>query len=446
MKITRDELLPGVYLNHIRTDKFKIASMSLTLLTQLRQETAAMNALIPAVLCRGSARYNDMEKLSRRLDELYGASVSPSARRIGEIQCIGLTATFPEAAFLPAGENVTQNVISLLCEMLLDPATRGGLLLQEYVNSEREKLAEVIRSRINNKGSYSMMRCLQEMCCFEDYACGRFGRLEECEEIRYRKLTKQYREVLSTAPVEIFYCGRETREEIRARLRDALCTMPRGELRFDIGTDVRMNTVEEQARKVTEEMDISQARLVLGFRLGEIMEEPDKPALSVFNALYGSGVTSRLFTNVRERMQLCYSVTSIIDAHKGIMLAAAGIDGQTAEQAKDEILHQLDEIRDGSITGEELEIAKAGVLSDLAAMLDNPGVLESFCMGNLIDGFDVTPEEYASLVREVTREDVIAIAKSIVLDMVYLLKGGETAFEEEEDEAREIDGPEDLGE
>jgi hypothetical protein len=59
--------------------------------------------------------------------------------------------------------------------MLINPMTRGGLLLRSYVESERGKLADVIRSRINEKGVYAVTRCIEEMCCFEDYSVGRYG-------------------------------------------------------------------------------------------------------------------------------------------------------------------------------------------------------------------------------------------------------------------------------
>ena len=70
MELTRTEIMPGVWLNHLRSDKFKTACLSLTLLTQLKRETAAMNALIPYVLRRGTTRLPGMEAISARQDEL----------------------------------------------------------------------------------------------------------------------------------------------------------------------------------------------------------------------------------------------------------------------------------------------------------------------------------------------------------------------------------------
>ena len=440
MEYSRSELMPGVFLSHLRSDKFKTACMSLNLLTQLKRESAAMNALIPNVLARGTTRYPDMEQLSARFDELYGAAVEPVNRRIGEVHCIGFFASFPEPAFLPGGEALLGEMSALMAEMLLSPNTRGGLLLPQYVESEKEKLTELIRSRVNEKRSYAFQRCLEEMCCCEDYAVSRFGTLEDCEAIHYKKLTRYYRELLRKSPVELFYCGRASLAEVEAALRDSLSGMPRGEIDYDIGTDLRMNALEAEPRYFEERMDVTQGKLVLGFRLGACMEDPDRAAIHVFNAVYGSGVNSKLFMNVREKLSLCYYASSAVILRKGLMLVSSGISFENFESAKREILAQLEAVKNGDITDEELLCAKRAVASDLRAALDSQGELEGYWLGQALDGLDYGPTELAGLVEEVTREDVMKIAESVELDLVYFLRGeGGTDTEEEaaEDEAAE---------
>ena len=423
MEFNRTELMPGVFLSHLRSDKFKTACMSVTLLTQLRRETAAMNAVIPFVLRRGTTRYGDMEQLSRRMDELYGAAVEPVVRRIGEIQCIGFYGSFPEPDYLPGGEALLGDTCALMAQLLLDPATRGGLLLPQYVDSERKKLLDIIRSRMNDKRSYALTRCIEEMCCYEDFAVSRFGSESEAENIHYKKLTRHYRELIQTCPVEIFYCGKTDFKAVSAAMREAFSTMPRGEIDYDIGTDLRMNAVEDHVRFVEEEMDVTQGKLVLGFRLGECMEEPDIPALYVFNAVYGSGATSKLFMNVREKLSLCYYASSAVYLHKGIMLVSTGIEFDKLDAARDEILAQLDSVRRGEITDDELRSAKKSVASDLRAVQDSLGELEGFYLSQALDGLDYGPAELAALAEDVTKEDVQAIAESIECDLIYFLKG-----------------------
>ena len=424
METVRTELIPGVWLTALRSDKFKTGCLSINLLTQLKRETAAFNAVLPFVLRRGTRFHPDMQTIAAELDSLYGTGVEPIVRKIGEIQCIGFYASFPDHKYLPAGSEVFEKTANLSCEMLLAPNTRGGLFLPAYVESEKEKLLELIRSRVNEKRSYAHFRLLEQMCCYEDYAVSRFGTEDTAESIYYQKLTKYYHSLISASPVEIFYCGSMEASKVANILSDALSGMTRGEINYDIGTDIRMNAVEDKVRSFVDEMSVTQGKLVMGFRLGECMEEPDLAAIYVFNAVYGSGVTSKLFMNVREKLSLCYYASSLVDTHKGIMLVSSGVDFDKVDEAKSEILAQLEAVKSGDISDEELEAARRSVASDLCACLDSQGELEGFYLANAIDGLEFSPDELAALVCDVSREDVIKIASSVVLDAEYFLRGG----------------------
>ena len=436
MEYSRIEIRPGVWLTHLREDKFKTACFSVSLLSQLNRETASMNALIPFVLRRGTASFPDMEALSTRMEELYGTVVEPIIRRIGEIQCSGFYASFPEDDFLPKGEGVLKDTIELTLDLLLSPVTRGGLLLPAYVESERDKLLDLISSRMNNKRSYAVLRCIEEMCCCENFAVSRYGDEESCRSINYKKLSRHYRILLQTSPIELFYCGRASLRDVKALLRDHLSTLPRGEIDTEIGTEIRMNALEAEPRSTVEEMDVAQANLVIGWRLGECMDDPDFAALYVFNDLFGGSTGSKLFLNVREKLSLCYYASSIIDIRKGLLLVSSGIQLTNLDAAKAEIFAQLDAVCRGDFSEDDLRTAKAGVISDLRSIPDSQGALESFYLSQAVAGADYSPTDLAELVNEVTAEQVIDIAKSVECDQIYLLKQ-DSSPEEENDNAED---------
>ena len=252
MEYSRVEIRPGVWLTHLREEKFKTACFSVNLLSQLSRQTVSMNALVPYVLHRGTKLWPDMQALSEREEELFGTVVEPIVRRIGEIHCSGFYAGFPEDEYLPGDESVLSDAIGLSLSLLLDPITRGGLLLPDYVESEQEKLLDMIAARVNNKRSYAVLRCMEEMCAFEDYAAGRLGDEAGARAINYKKLSRHYRMLLQTCPIELFYCGHADVKKVRAILQDQLATLPRGEIDFDIGTEIRMNAVEDQPRLTVE--------------------------------------------------------------------------------------------------------------------------------------------------------------------------------------------------
>ena len=422
MVVSRVEVRPGVWLTHLQENKFKTACFSVNLLSQLNRETASMNALIPFVLRRGTNSLPDMEALSARMEELYGTVIEPTVRRIGEIQCCGFYASFPEDAFLPDGEGVLKDAVGLTLDMLLSPATRGGLLLPAYVESERDKLLDLIASRVNNKRSYAVSRCLEEMCCYEDFAVSRYGDEDNCRSINYRRLSRHFRAMLQTCPIELFYCGRASLKDIRNLLRDQIATLPRGEIDSEIGTEIRMNALEETPRYTEEEMEVAQANLVIGWRLGECMNEPDFPALYVFNDLFGGSPSSKLFLNVREKLSLCYYASSLLDVRKGLLLVSSGIQLSNFTAARDEIFAQLDAVRQGDFSEEDLATSIAGVVSDLRSIPDSQSALESYYLSQGIAGMDCGPMEMAELVGEVTPDRVVAIANSVECDQIFLLR------------------------
>ena len=437
-EIKRKEIIPGVMLTVLQTDRFKTDCLSITLLTQLNAENASKNALIPYILRRGTGKSPDLKAVTIRLEELYGTDIIPVVRRVGEIQCVGLYASFPDSRYLPEGEDILPAVTDFIGEMLLRPKTRGGLFLPDVVDNEKDKMKNIIRGRINDKGGYALQRCMEEMCCFEDYSTMRFGTEETVDAIRYKPLTQQYHQILGSAPIELFYCGACDPERMELLMLQALSTLPRQGLDLDLGTDVRLNSVEEEPRRIEEELDVQQGKLVMGFRLGECMEDPgpeDLAAIRVFNECYGGCVTSKLFENVREKLSLCYYASSMIEIHKGLMFVSSGIRAENREIAEAEILKQLDDLRAGKLTEEELTSAKNSLSSGYRSLSDSQGALESFYVNNALDGLLLSPEEMASLVESVTLEHVCRVANSVVLDLVYFLHGSEEDEETEDEES-----------
>ena len=423
MDYYRGELAPCVYLTALRTDRFKTGFLSASLLTQLTREKAAGNAVLPYVLRRGTASAPDMRALSARLDALYGASVEPLVRKLGEIHAVGFYASFPQDRFLPGDTQVLRDVAALMGELWLSPNTRGGLFLPDYVDSEREKLLERLEAMRNDRRSWAVRRLVENMCAMEDYAVSAMGSEDEAENIHYVRLTKDYRSLLAASPIEFFYCGDQAGEQVAELLHNALMLLPRGEVDPDLGTDVRMNALEAEPRYFTEEMDVTQGNLAMGFRLGKCMEDPDEPAIRVFNAVFGGGPTSKLFSNVRERLSLCYYANSTIDLHKGLLVVSSGIDFDKYDAAKDEILAQLEAVRRGEITPEELDAAKKYAANGMRTLADTPAALENFYLSQAVNGTDASPMDLAALMEEVTAEEVAEIARGVELDAVFFLKG-----------------------
>ena len=414
-------ILPGVDLTCITTTKFKTEFISINFLTPLHSKTAAKNALLPKVLCCGTSEHPTRQSISIALEELYGARVEPIVRKRGEILCLGLYASFIDDTFTKRGDNILENIISIMGEILLSPLTRGGLLLEKYVENEKLNLIDEIRSAKNDKISYAVQRMLQSMCKNEAYGVSSLGTEEAVKSITNRSLTKHYKEILTSSKIEIFYCGSSDINRVASATASALAMLPkRNEISLP-ETKIIYTPKSNSINTTEDKMHVSQSKLTIGYRLGEMMKSPNHAAIMVFNAIFGGSVTSKLFENVRERLSLCYYASSITDRHKGIMIVYSGVDTQNIEIATDEIAKQLDDIKNGIISDHEFESAQKYVSTAIRSRLDSAGGIEDYYLDSSILNLTISPEELAFNVMLVTKEDVIKIANSVNLDTVHTI-------------------------
>lgn len=417
---SRMELLPGVYLRAIQTEKFKTGCLSLNFVRPLTAREAPYAALLPSVLLRGTASYPDIRSISSFLDAHYGASVGTLVRKRGELQTTGFFADFLEEALLPPGEKVFEPVMDFLGELLFRPCMEGGRFLPDAFEGEKRNLLDTIDWRLNDKRSYAVTQMLASMCSGEAYGIPRLGNRAEAEAITLDGLTAYYHHVLAHSRLELFYIGRRSPEAVAETLIKLLAPLPRGVL-DTAGTEFRSQAGE--VRMVEEALDVTQGKLCMGLRTGIPGSDPRYPAMMLLNAVFGAGPTSKLFMNVREKLSLCYYASSSVDRAKGIMIISSGIEFENFETAKAEILRQLDACVRGDITEQELENARQAILSSLRASLDSPGRMDEYCLGCALDGREETVQTLMEQIRAVTMAQVMEAAAGITLDTVYFLKG-----------------------
>ncbi|MCI6054046.1 EF-P 5-aminopentanol modification-associated protein YfmF [Dysosmobacter sp.] len=421
MQATRVQLADGVYLTYLPARKFKTSLLSAQFVTPLRQETASAWALLPAVLRRGTVRYPDLETLSAQLDRLYGASVEYTIRKKGENQCVGFVASFIDDSFAPGGEKLLEPAADLVGELICDPVTERGRFVGAYFDSEKTNLIDAIRSQINDKRDYAAARLLQEMCAGEPYGVSRLGDEKTAEKLQMKKLYAQYGELISTARLELFYIGSAQLDRVRRALANAFATLPRDGIR-DIAA-AAPHPARAEVRTITEELDVTQGKLCMGFTCGS----SDHTALLLGNTLFGGSSNSKLFLNVREKLSLCYYASSAYHRQKGLITVSSGIEFADYQRAYDEILRQLEAVQKGRLEDWEMSGARSTLLNAYASMGDSQGKLENFYLGQAATGQTESPEDLAAQLRDVTDERVFRAMETVGLDTVYFLKGKEAA-------------------
>ena len=412
-------LLPGVFLTAVQTDKFKTGCFSLNFLRPLCRQEAAANALVPKILLRGSEQYPDIPSVAAALDDLYGANVGALIRKKGEVQMTGFYANFVEDRLTP--EPVFVPVMEFVSEILLHPVLENGAFRKDRFEAEKRNLLNAMEARINHKRSYANVCMLDVMCENEPYSIPRLGTQPELEVLDAAGLYAQYRKMLAESRVELFYMGAKAPEEAADVLRRTLRELPRADCFAQAETTVIPQAV--CVRSAEKHMDVTQSRLSLGLRTGCTVQDAEYPALVVMNAVFGGGMTSKLFTKLREEQSLCYYPASTVDKFKGLMIVYSDAESDKLETTKTEILRQLEACRAGDISKDEFESAKRVLLSDLKAAMDSPGRLEDFYLGQALLGSEGTTEALADSIAAVTPEQVQKAANRLTLDTVFFLKG-----------------------
>lgn len=414
------EILPGVVLRCYRDTRFKQGCLSLQLIRPVKEQESAMNALLPAVLLGGSRRCPDLRRITQHLDMLYGASVSPIVRRVGDYKTVGLYCGFMDDRFALPGDQVLGPMIDFMGELLLDPALENGSFLSRILDTEKKNLIATIESERNDKRVYASNQMIAHMCKGDSFGLPRLGTTEQVEAITGQQLYDYYQRVLRECPIQILYVGSAQPEEIAEKLSGLLASLDRNPMELPPQTALDRPGGEN----ITETMDVSQAKLCMGFTTPITNRDPEFPAMQLCNTVFGSGMTSKLFVNVREKLSLCYSVGSAYYGGKGIIAVAAGIDGENQETTKAEILRQLEDCQKGQITAQELEAARQTLLSSLRSIHDSPGAIEGYYATAALSGMAMDPETYMEKIRCVTAEDVVDAANTVKLHTQYVLKGG----------------------
>jgi len=422
LSVTRHQLLPGVFLTSVHTEKFKSSVLSMYLLSPLEADRAAANALLPFLLRRGSARYPDMQAISAALDELYGGSIEPVVRKKGETQCVGFVGSFLDDVYTLHGGGVLEQAAQLMGELLLHPYTRDGVFCPDYTRQEKSNLKDRIRAEVNDKRRYAANRVVEEMCAGEPYGVGRLGRESDVEALTPLSLWERYCALIAQSRLELYYCGCAEPDRVCRILERVLEGLPRqGDW---AAPKCAVVCRAGEVKQVEETLDVAQGKLTMGLRTGGITAaSPSYPALTLCNALFGGTTTSKLFLNVREKLSLCYYASSVLHRYKGLMVVSSGVEFQNRKRAQDEIMAQLEACRKGAFESWEVEGARRYTVSSLLTALDSQARLEDWWLGQSAYGLKEGPDALADRVEAVSVEDAVEAARALSLDTVYFLKG-----------------------
>lgn len=417
--ITTTYLSPGIRLQCYTDNRFKQNALSIQYVRPMRREEAAMNALIPSVLLRGCNSAPDLRQITMRLDTLYGASVSPISRRSGDYQTTGFYVGMMDDRFAMGGEPLLEETLAFVGELLFDYPTENGGFLDAFVQGEKTNQIYAIEAERNDKRTYAAQQLLKKMCGPDSFGLPRMGEPEEVSAITPQALLRHYESLRRESPVELFYVGSAQPGKVEAALQKIFA----GEKRDYRPLPPQTDLAPGPKQALSEAMEIAQGKLAMGYVTPITNRSTAFPAMQMLSTVFGGGMTSKLFQNVREKQSLCYSIGSGYYGAKGIVLVSAGIDFDKEQHVRQEVEKQLDACRRGEISQAEVDAARHSLISALQAVPDSPSSIENYYSTMTLNGCGMDPQRHRAALEAVTAEDLIAAAKTLELHSTYFLKG-----------------------
>lgn len=420
MKINSFKLTDGINLRLLKTEKFKTNRISLYMHLPLMRETATYAALLPKVLRRGTEKYPGLSHLSKRAEELYGASIVSGVGKKGDTQCIKFTLTFASDSFL--SESIIKDVIELLGQLVLCPKRSNRVFDKDWVNQEKENLKNFIEGLINDKKEYASVKCNEIMFEGDPYGIFEYGYVEDLEGINEKNLYEFYQNTLDNSVIDIFASGSFAEDTLVGEIKGIFGNLKPRKVDYNKTT---LAAIEENitVKNVTEPMPTSQSKLCIGFNCGVNPTSEDYYNQMMFSCIFGGSPFSKLFNNVREKLSLAYYVYSGADRQKGYMKISAGIEADKFDAAYDEIMLQLEKMKSGDFTDDEINSAKKYLATSLGSAKDSQAAIENFYIGQIMLDNDETIDGLIEKIQLVDREGIIKAANTVQEDTIYFLKG-----------------------
>lgn len=411
-----------VRVHTISTDKYKTNTIVWKMKAPLAKETVTLRALLPYVLQSGTADYPSVKALRTYLDELYGATLNVDLTKKGEHHIMTIRIDVANERFLPEQTPLLSKALQLLADLLFRPALDGGRFVTNIVEQEKRALRQRIQTVYDDKMRYANMRLVEEMCKGEPYALSPNGELEDVDAITAERLHRYYERALAEDELDLYVIGDVDEEEVLNTVRQRFLLPDRAEPARTPQTQAK---ARGEVKEVIERQDVKQGKLNIGYRTNVTYEDDDYYALQMFNGIFGGFSHSKLFINVREKASLAYYAASRLESHKGLLMVMSGIEPANYEKARRIIDEQMQAMKNGDFTDEEMAQTKAVIRNQLLETLDTPHGLVEVLYHNVVSTRKRPIDEWMAGTDQVTREDVVRVADKVELDTVYFLTGME---------------------
>ena len=415
----------GVKLHLIKTDLFKTDLSVIFITIPLDRSTITKDVIIPEVLKSGSNTLKKQIDISKKLDELYGATLETGTDKTGKNLVVKLYVESIDNNFIPDSTNNLKECIDTLIDITFNPLICENKFKKEYVNIEKERRKIIIESEKDDKDSYAYDRIINLMYKDCGYGLNKNGYIEDLESINEKNLYERYKEIIYKGKIDIFVSGNIDEKNVQDIIFENNYIKnlePRDDSSYFIDITKYVKEKKEEISTIEEKMEVIQGKLVMGLDVVGKISADDRFKLLIYNTILGDGANSKLFRIVRERESLAYTTKSNYVVQKSNIFIKSGIEIENYEKTLNLIKEQLDDMKKGNFEEKDLENAKRYIYSGIDAIKEEQNTAIIFYYGEEMSLNKITIEEYYEKIKNITVEDIKEVADRVNINTIYFLR------------------------
>lgn len=422
MNYSYRDLKEGIKLHTIKTEKFKTNIIAIFLTVPLTRDNVTKDSLISLILHRGSNNLKTQEEINKRLEELYGATFDYGIEKSGDNHILKFYIESINDRFVESEENLLKNSVDILSDIIFNPLSDKEGFNLEYFESEKEKLKQIINSKIDNKNNYSLYRCIEEMYKQKVFGLYKYGYTQDLEYIQNTDLYERYKEIIDESKIDIFISGNIDEKEIKIlEENENIKKLKSRRPKYNVENGQNDLDVTANEKEIIERMNVAQGKIVMGLNINENNANTSFVAL-IYNAILGGTANSKLFQNVREKASLAYTASSNYLKPKNNIFIRCGIDINNYEKTIKIVKEQLQDMAEGNFLEEDITNAKNTIISTIKGISDEQDTEITFYLGQELAYRKTNLNEYKNIIEKITKQDIVALAKNISINTIYFLK------------------------
>ncbi len=318
---------------------------------------------------------------------------------------------------------------------ILSDAMQNSTFDPEELNKELEVVVEEIRRGQDSPGRNLSEQLFSTM--FQEHPYGRpvIGSIESVKSFTRKGITDFYHKWYSPQNMALVIVGDFDPETIEPKIEETFGKLKR----WDIPKcDIAPEPAQKEMRAFVLDKPVQEGYFSLAYHVPNARGE-DVPALDVLANILGGGESSRLYREIKEEKGLTNSIYAYAFTPKreGIFAVGGTLDPAEAKEALSEIIEQIARMKHEPVSDLDLSKAKVNIESDAIYTKETmQGQAQKLGYYEVEAGDFRYEDEYLDKVRQVTAEDVMAVANKYLnntnLTAGFLLPTGQATITEEE--------------